>query len=125
MLNWIFTGRISFAAINDDGSSGDPTSKEIHVLADMLDLTSLKELAMYDFRSRITYENAVKEFFSDYALLHKEFQNNITDVIDEKWSEIKAAGGHRILTSIIEAAKEDEQKHKLVMESVNALLELL
>jgi hypothetical protein len=74
--------------------------KSIYRLADLLELPTLKNLALDHFKTQLMVENVARELFSNTSALYNELRAAALDFAVEHWSEVKET----------EAMKEIQQK---------------
>ena len=94
VLDYISTGRISFAALSSAGGSKIrdlPSPKSIYRFAHEFDLESLRKLALANFTSQLGADNVLQELFSPTCYFYDELQEAALTVAVENWQAIKGS----------------------------------
>ncbi|BGP45326.1 hypothetical protein JCM10450v2_001144 [Rhodotorula kratochvilovae] len=112
VLLWMQTDHIEFAPLHSsfrkDGetvavaqaarlealqqpSSSTSSSSSIYRLADLLSLDTLKSVALANYISQLTPQNAAHELYSDIAGCYAPVRDAILEYVVERWSEVKGA----------------------------------
>ncbi|GAA5902955.1 hypothetical protein JCM6882_009652 [Rhodosporidiobolus microsporus] len=63
--------------------------KSVYRLAHLLDLADLSSLALANFASQLTPQNAAYELYSDVATCYPAVRDVVLDFVVERWSEVK------------------------------------
>lgn len=132
LLQWIYTGKITFADLRSKHSmAGSPETsakrsswasaiscKSIYRLAHELEITELQRLALAEYASQLSVDNAVHELLSDICFAYPELRDAAIGVVKENWAAILKDG------KIAEARKEVERDGRHAKEKAAVLLDL-